>query len=67
MSSAKRRRKNRETAKWLKNQQVCTECGERGLHYVSIPMNLEQIIGGLPPVGFWTCAKFYGPDGRRII
>jgi ribosomal protein L37AE/L43A len=33
----------------------CPECGERGLHFV-------QLLAS----GFWTCAKFYGPDGQRL-
>jgi hypothetical protein len=40
---------------------ICPECGkelEEGEgHYVSLDIHSE---------GFWTCDKFYGPDGRRI-
>ena len=35
---------------------VCPECGDEGRHWIS------GIFGG---AGFWTCAKFYGADGRR--
>jgi hypothetical protein len=57
---------NRDTAKWLHHQQVCPECGERGLHYVAIPISLWEIMSGREQQGFWTCAKFYGADGRRL-
>jgi len=44
----------------------CPECGEvleEGLgHWVDAGDTFMQFPGG----GFWTCAKFYGPDGRRI-
>lgn len=61
--------KNRATARWLKNEAtVCSECGEKGAHWVQWPNSIEDIFGGgrTVPSGFWTCAKFYGPDGRRI-
>ena len=62
----KQRIKNRTTAKWLRHQQKCPECGDRGLHWVGFPMSILDILSGRENVGFWTCAKFYGPDGRRI-
>jgi hypothetical protein len=61
----KQRIKNRETAKWLKHQQICPECGEPGLHYVYIPMSIEDIFLNVPSQGFWTCNKFYDENGRR--
>ncbi len=45
----------------------CPECGEREPHWVGMPLNLEEIMAGIPQEGFWTCAKFYGPDGRRLV
>lgn len=60
------RESNRRNAAWLRHQQVCPECGERGLHYISAPMSLADILSGNESAGFWTCAKFYGPDGRRL-
>lgn len=36
----------------------CPECGKRGPHWI-------RGLGVLAP-GFWSCPKFYGPDGRRI-
>jgi hypothetical protein len=56
--------KNRATALELhyKNppKYVCPECGEKTHvgHFVVPPM--------LGAAGFWTCDKFYGPDGRRL-
>lgn len=61
----KQRQKNRETARWLKHQQKCTRCGKAGLHYVSIPMSLEDIMFGVPSQGFWTCDDLYDENGRR--
>lgn len=66
MSDRRKREKNRRTAQWLRHQRPCVECGERGLHWVSFPMTLKDILNGDPDTGFWTCKKFYGPDGRRI-
>ena len=61
----KQREKNKQTAKWLRHLQVCPECGEKGLHYVSVPMSLQNIMDGMPSQGFWTC-EFYYENGRRI-
>lgn len=63
----KKRMKHRETAGWLRDQQVCPECGEKGLHWVNTPTFLTDILasGDIRPRGFWTCAKFY-KDGVRI-
>jgi hypothetical protein len=63
--NARQRRKNRATARDLENSlrvgrrhtSLCPECGEEGPHFVAPSL-------GMP--GFWTCAKFYGPDGRRL-
>ena len=61
----KQREKNRKTALWLKNQQRCTRCGERGLHYVSIPTDLETLLTKGTNPGFWTCPDLYDEDGRK--
>jgi len=63
----KQRNKNRETAKLLSYlAHTCPECGERGKHWVQAPFSIaDWSLGGIPR-GFWTCAKFYGPDGRRL-
>lgn len=42
---------------------ICPECGGRGAHWVNAP---GFTFGLVPAGGFWTCPKFYGPDGRRI-
>ena len=58
----KQRMQNRENARRLEwNSHVCPECGERGKHYLVDPV---PRFGG--DLSGWTCAKFYGPDGRRI-
>lgn len=63
----KQRDSNRRTAEWLRHQKFCTECGERGLHYVIDWVTVADIMAGRAGMsGFWTCAKFYGPDGRKI-
>lgn len=64
----KQRMKNRATAAWLADQAtVCPECGEKGRHWAQWPTSIEDLFGSSnAPSGFWTCAKFYGPDGRRI-
>ena len=70
------RMKNRRTAYELardqkiarKNLHVCENCGERGGHWVSTRgTSLAALITGQDDqAGFWTCPKYYGPDGRRI-
>jgi hypothetical protein len=50
---------------------TCPECDEPGKHFVHLPEN--ELCDALclafgvrtAPGGFWTCAKFYGPDGKR--
>ena len=37
----------------------CPECGKRGPHWVGSPGETRED-------GFWTCPKFYGPDGYRL-
>lgn len=71
----KKRNKNRLNAEKLRRNHMdttpCSECGEPGAHWVSMPVSLEEIVdarfhGGPEPMhGFWTCAKFY-KDGKRI-
>ncbi len=71
----KQREKNRRTARELNSEvrykesmkHTCEECGEPGYHWVGMPMSLEDILFQREPQGFWTCAKFYGADGRRIL
>ncbi len=62
----KQRNKNRSTARWLRSMKPCSECGEPGAHFIQEPMTLIELLDGREPSGFWTCAKFYGPDGRRL-
>ena len=40
----------------LRRINACPECREEGSHWIA-----GDFTGG----GFWTCAKFYGADGRR--
>lgn len=65
----RQREKNRATAAWLRKKAAphCPECGERGRHWFTWPLHtLADVLAGREPTGFWTCSKFYGPDGRRI-
>lgn len=57
MKLRKRSRKVMRLRKWVPRGTRCPECGKRGPHWVD-----ATGWGG----GFWTCAKFYGIDGRRI-
>jgi hypothetical protein len=54
----KQRMQNRNNYERSKPRPICPECGEPGPHFV--------VPNVLYPDGFWTCDKFYGPDGRRI-
>lgn len=61
------RDQNRNTASKLHwDSHTCPECGERGRHWVQPPASLQDVLDGTVPAGFYTCDKFYGPDGRRI-
>lgn len=64
----KRRMKNRETARQLARDTAppCPECGQKGPHWVGVPMTLADLMSGTEPEGFWLCDKFYGPDGKRL-
>ena len=70
----KQRESNRSTASRLNRAarharlmaHTCENCGEPGGHWVSVPQSLVSMMAGLPEDGFWTCAEYYGPDGRRI-
>ena len=65
--NAKQRRKNRETASHLEYiRHTCPECGQRGKHWIQMPQSLFDLFSGVPAQGFWTCSKFYGPDGQRL-
>lgn len=66
--NSKQRNKNRQTAKTLRLQShTCENCGERGGHWIEVePQSLDDMLTGRPSRGFWTCAKYYGPDGRRL-
>lgn len=67
MTSRKKRERNRSLAKELEyNSHICPECGERGKHWMQMPFSLEDLLDGRQPTGFWVCAKFYGPNGRRL-
>lgn len=78
----KQRARNRQTAKELRSgiryKTPCPECGLpcEGGHWVGTRQcTLEDITTAektgkeLNPddFGFWTCAKFYGPDGKRLV
>lgn len=57
----KQRNQNRLNAKFLSdNTNICPECGERGLHWVSYGDSVW-----IPERGFWICDKFY-KNGRRL-
>lgn len=46
---------------------ICEECGELGGHWVSFGLpSLENIMKNEEQQGFYTCHKFYGPDGKRL-
>ena len=63
----KQRMQNRENAAMLIDRAtLCPECGGRGRHFIGEPYTLQHMIDGTQQAGFWTCAKFYGPDGRRL-
>jgi hypothetical protein len=64
----KQRTKNRDTARQLAKDIAppCPECGDKGPHWVGFPQTLEDVLIGTEQVGFWTCNKFYGPDGKRL-
>jgi hypothetical protein len=72
----KQRNKNRENAHNLSyafrqaqmDKHICEECGEPGGHWISTRgISLMGLITGVDDQeGFWTCAKFYGANGRRI-
>lgn len=74
--SKKQRLKNRQTAKELNqlirnielSKHICENCGEPGGHWIETKgYSLEAIINGVDDSqGFWTCSKYYGPDGRRL-
>lgn len=63
----KQRMQNRATAAQLEwNRHTCPECGERGKHWMQPAYTLADVLDSTVPSGFWTCDKFYGPDGRRL-
>ena len=56
--NAKRRNKNRATARWLKEQMpkpICPNCGVRGLHWIQPPY---------PWQGLWLCSNL--PEGYEV-
>ncbi len=68
----KQRIKNRENAKQLRkvvvSKHICENCGQPGGHWVQVPTTLEELMQSQgTPSGFWTCDKYYGVDGARII
>ena len=60
-----RRPRRRDVA--IRHAPTCPECGQPGRHFIrfSRPTSFQGLFDN-PPSAFWTCAKFYGPDGRRI-
>jgi hypothetical protein len=67
MTTRKHREQCRINARNLvSGAHTCSECGEKGFHWIGVPQSLFNVMINLPPEGFWTCAKFYGADGRRI-
>lgn len=69
MSNRKQREQNRLNAKMLaSNAHICSECGDRGFHWIQIPtFAFERLLGVSGSAdGFWTCPKLYGEDGRRL-
>lgn len=60
----KQRDKNRATALALHYacppKHACPECGELTHHGHFFPPCFGD-------EGFWTCSKFYGEDGRRLV
>lgn len=64
-----RRNKNRLTAASLKAACAppCPNCGEKGKHWLGVPMTLLDLVENTEPQGFWICPKYYHPEtGRRI-
>lgn len=67
MSARARREKNRSSARLLEHMRhTCPECGEKGKHWIESPAWSGYGLHCDAAPGFWTCAKFYGPDGRRL-
>lgn len=65
--NSKQRNKNRLMAARLHyGSHTCSECGQKGLHWVGIPYTLQDVIDKKEPEGFWTCDKFYGANGQRL-
>jgi hypothetical protein len=72
-----KRNKNRANAKKLRiiakrielENHTCENCGEKGGHWIQVRgQSLEGLILGIDDQeGFWTCAKMYGADGRRLL
>lgn len=64
----KRRMKNRATAQWLARETApsCPNCGQKGPHWVGVPMALGDLLAGTEPDGFWLCEMYYGDDGKRL-
>ena len=67
MSNRKHRDSQRANYRALESAvYICSECGERGFHWVSLPAILQNVMDETQPEGFWTCPNLYGPDGRRL-
>lgn len=64
----KKRMKNRATARQLHRDIAppCPNCGDKGRHWVDIPMTLADLFAGTEQDGFWICDKYYGADGHRL-
>lgn len=53
----KQREKNKQTAKWLRNQQPCPRCSNKGRHLFTWPISLQDIMDGKTPRVEWSCDK----------
>lgn len=72
----KKRFQNRTNSEKLKlivrnielSKHICENCGEPGGHWVcATGFSLQALLSGEDDQqGFWTCSKYYGPDGRRL-
>ena len=64
----KQRMKNLATAQWLAREAAppCPNCGQKGPHWIGVPMTLGDLLSGTTPDGFWLCDKYYGEDGKRL-
>lgn len=62
MANQKQRTRNRDTARWLKEQKVCPRCGEKGRHHKVLPQSLVDIMNRVPAQEIWLCKPQYDRD-----